>query len=254
LKDATPRVTAFAPGGAKTFAALLCPGYRCEGVTSISALLDTMRDRSAAHPGARMLATLDDVGQASYTSGHTIDANALDPIADDDTIVGEDDEPPLPDLSVRLARLVEAAGAVTLDQMRNRLWWTGEHRLSYFDLQDAPDEILDPKAIYIQAVPVTHAWETIAAFPNGYFQGDLSPMENLVLARHLEEAFGYELFGIGASYVGFRRRGPASAEQLRDLARFVVELHAAWNEPDLTVKVSMALAASDLLFLAYVDR
>ncbi len=253
-KDASPNVTPFEPGGSETPEPLLCPGYHCTGVTSMKTLLAIMDEKAPAHPGARMLATLDNLPQACYTSGHTIDVNELDPIPDDDEFIGEDDEPPLPDFATRRDRLVKAAGGVTLDQISNRLWWTGEHRLSFFALHDEPDAILDPKEICIQAVPVSHAWEMLAAFPNGYFRGDFSPMENLVLARHLEEAFGYALFGIGASYIGFRRTSSFAADRLTDLAAYVISLHAASNEPDLLWKVSKTLEASDLLFLAYIDR
>lgn len=248
------KITPFEPGGTKTFVPLLCPGYYCEGVATMSALLQIMHEKSADHPGARMLTTLDHVGQAFYTSGHTIDANELDPALDDDVVIGEDDTLPLPDFATRLDRLVKAASAVTLDQISNRLWWTGEDRLSFFALQDEPNAILDREHVYIQAVPVSRAWEMMAAFPNGYFHGDFSPMENLVLTRHLEEAFGYALFGIGASYIGFRRTSPFSADRLSDLAAFVISLHAVSNEPDLLWKVRMTLEASDLLFLAYIAR
>ncbi len=220
----------------------------------MSGLLSIMDEKAASHPGARMLATLDDTGQAFYTSGHTIDANDLDPARNDEEIIGEGDTPPLPDFAVRLDRLVKAASAVPLDQISNRLWWSGEDRQSFFALQDNPDAILDHREIYIQAVPVSHGWKTVAAFPNGYFHGDFSPMENLVLARHLEETFGYALFGIGASYLGFRRTLPLSSERLDTLTQFIINLHAESNDRELPAKIRMALAASDLLFVAYVDR
>ena len=248
------KITPFEPGGTKTFVPLLCPGYHCEGVRTMSALLQIMDEKSAAHPGARMLTTLDDIGQASYTSGHTLDANELDPAPDDDVVIGEDDTLPLPDFATRLDRLVKAAETVTLEQISNRLWWTGKERLSFFALQDEPDAILDREHVYIQAVPVSRAWEMMAGFPNGYFHGDFSPMENLVLARHLEEAFGYSLFGIGANYIGFRRTSSFSSDRLGDLAAFVISLHAVSNEPDLLWRVRMTLEALDLLFLAYIDR
>jgi hypothetical protein len=252
-KHAPPRVTPFQPGGTKTFTPLLCPGYLCEGVTSVCQLLDIMQDKSAGHPGALMLATLDDAGQAFYTSGHTIDANELDPIPDDEEDDGADGVP-LPDFATRRDRLLQSAGAVTLDQLDNRLWWGGEARPSFLALQDNPDAILDRDEIYIQAVPVTHAWEMIAAFPNGYFRDDFSPMENLVLARHVEETFGYALFGIGASYLGFRRTAQLSPERLDALTAFIISLHAESNDPELPGKIRMTLEATDLLFLAYVDR
>ena len=248
------KITPFGPGGTKPFVPLLCPGYHCEGVGTMSALLQVMDEKSAAHPGAPMLSTLDSVGQAFYTSGHTIDANRLDPAPDDDLVIGEDDTPPLPDFATRLDRLVKSAEIVTLDQISNRLWWTGAGRLSFFALQDEPDAIIDREDIYVQAVPVSRAWEMVAAFPNGYFHGDFSPMENLVLARHLEKAFGYALFGIGASYIGFRRTSSFSDDRLTDLAAYVISLHAASNEPDLLWKVRKTLEPSDLLFLASIDR
>jgi len=71
-------------------------------------LLDVMDTKAAEHPGASMLATLDDVGQAFYTSSHTIDANELDPSDD-----GSVDAPPLPDFAARRERLLQAAADVT---------------------------------------------------------------------------------------------------------------------------------------------
>jgi hypothetical protein len=250
------KITPFAPGGTLTFATLLCPGYFCVGIRTMSELLAIMDERAIAHPGARMLATLDDVGQACYTSGHTIDANELDPPPDDNAVLPDDAEvtPPLPDLAIRLERMVEAARSVSLDQLRNRLWWSGEGHPSFLPLHEQPDALVDRKETYIQAAPVAHAWEAVAAFPNGYFHGDLSPTENLVLARQLEETFGYALFGIGASYLGFRRSAPLPTDKLTALAAFIIDLHAQSNEPDLPTKIRNTLAETGLLFLRYVDR
>lgn len=248
-KETAMKVTAVTAGGTKRFVPLLCPAWLCENVTSIRNLLDVMDEKAAEHPGARMLTTLDDTGQAVYTSEHTADANDLDPLPEDDA----DDLPP-PDFEIRRQRLLAAAQSVTLDQLRNRLWWTGEGRPSFFDLQDNPDAVLDRKETYIQAVPVEHAWEAVAAFPNGYFHGDFNPMENVVLARHLEQSFGYALFGIGASYLAFRRNAPLSADALSALSRFIIDLHADSNTPDLPAKIQQTLQATDLLVLSYVDR
>jgi hypothetical protein len=244
-KDTPPKVTPFNAGETKTFDPLTSPGYLCENVSSMAALLAIMEEKAASHPGCRMLTTLDDTHQAFYTSGHAIGKHARD--------LETAARGAIPTLAARRERLIELSRNVTLDQLLNRLWWTSEDRPSFFALQDEPDAILDHKDIYIQAVPVSHAWETVAAFPNGYFHGDFSPMENLVLARHLEETFGYQLFGIGASHLGFRRTSPLSAERLVDLASFIINLHAQSNEPDLPTKIQMTLEASDLLFLAYID-
>lgn len=250
MADRTPKVTPFQSGETKTFDPLTSPGYLCENISSMAELLAIMEEKAASHPGCRMLATLDNTHQAFYTSGHAIGRLDLDPKAEIDP---DDKTIRLPDIGVRRERLLHLSRDVSLDQLRNRLWWTGEDRLSFFELQDNPDAILDSKDVYIQAVAVTHAWELVASFPNGYFHGDYSPMENLVLARHLEETFGYALFGIGASYLGYRRKAPLTPAALDHLAKEVVALHADSNDPDIAFNVRNSLAASDLLFLCYTD-
>jgi hypothetical protein len=60
--------------------------------------------------------------------------------------------------------------------------------------------------VVFQIVPVARACKAISAFPNGCFHGDLTPMEIFAVAPRFEERCRYELFGIGASYLGFLRR------------------------------------------------
>ena len=60
-------------------------------------------------------------------------------------------------------------------------------------------------SIILKIVPVEKPYEGICGFPNGYFESDLNPFENYALAKHLFDKYNFELFGIGASFLGFFR-------------------------------------------------
>jgi hypothetical protein len=79
--------------------------------------------------------------------------------------------------------------------------------------------------IVFQFVPVRRAADAIAAFPNGYFEGDLSPMQNHMLAYHLETEYGLELFGVGSRFLGFRRAEALDAAAAHAVATTLVALY-----------------------------
>lgn len=75
---------AAALGGAARLDAFLCDGYLLEGVGSLATLRDFLRQARPRHPGHRLLATLDQVGQAVYTSHIAREAHDLDATASHD--------------------------------------------------------------------------------------------------------------------------------------------------------------------------
>lgn len=80
--------------------------------------------------------------------------------------------------------------------------------------QRDPVSLLD-QPVSALVVPVAHAHDALAAFPNGYFSCDLGPALNSAVARHLHEVHGYALMGVGgvvprlaARRAARRRSGP----------------------------------------------
>src|SRR5690606_22895907 len=93
----------------------------------------------------------------------------------------------------------------------------------------APDAALGwkhEKLFLAQLVPVETAAETVAAFPNGYFYGDLNPMQNLVLARHLEASYGLRLIAMGAGRLAYASDAPLDPASAVRAAADIVGLYA----------------------------
>ena len=137
------------------------------------------------------------------------------------------------------------AHGLTLDQPALQEW---------MDYQDNPVSLLD-QPLSALLVPVEHACQALAAFPNGYFSCDLGPAQNYALARHFAQAHGYELMGVGASYLGFLRAAPADLHVANAVAK---DFCALYNTPDenrqaVISAVVQAIRERTHLWLRYVE-
>lgn len=255
------KVTPFRVGEPKTFTTLLCDGYLVENATSLRALLDLMAQKAALHPGKRLLTTLDFADQAFYTSGHAIDKHELDDTTGHDLSkldpaafekgVHRGYLTTASEFSIRHANLMRKSEGVGVAHLEKTLVWEDVDLEPFLALNANPDGILDQKEIYIQAVPVTHAWEAVTAFPNGYFVGDFEPMDTVAISRHLEETYGYELFGIGAAYVGYLKRRPLDAAMASRLAAEILGLFDGADDPALPEQAAALLQSRDWLIIPY---
>lgn len=178
-----------------------CDGVFMEGVASVKGLLNVSEELKRANPGAQILVTLDDLNQAEYTSMHSVLTHDLD---------GED-EAGAHDFSKRHACFMAKAGTPASAKVAGALSpLEDEWGADLFSLNENPDLALDRQLCAFIA-PVGRACEALSAFPNGYFAGDLDPFEIFAIAEMLEQEHGYELFGVGASYVGLARAAPPDA-------------------------------------------
>ena len=91
----------------------ICDGYVVTGVRLVTGLVGLCREVSARHPEARLLATLDDVGQACYTSGHTVMRHDLDENQTEEVneYIDEEAADPVRSFSVRYDNLKRLADA-----------------------------------------------------------------------------------------------------------------------------------------------
>ncbi len=96
-------------------------------------------------------------------------------------------------------RQARAAAGANLAQ---RGWGRPDTGWSPDEVTTNSNRVLD-RACVLQAVPIAAAADLIAAFPNGFFTDDWSPMANMVLAGRLA-AHGAALWGIGANALAFR--------------------------------------------------
>ena len=245
-----------------TFCELLCDGVTARNLESFADLLALHSRLQLERPTFRILASLDDLGQAAYTCGHSIDALGLD---DDRTEAGHgssenhghpDDLDPLIGLSIRRSNLVRIANAVTLENVAGILdWQTPGDANDLLTVNGNPDRALriaKEKEVIFQFVPVETAPDALAAFPNGYFQSDLSPAHNYTLARHLFANYGLALIAVGSRFLGFRRQNALLAEIAYSLAKDLAALYSG-VPPGAANELARLLTGRDWLLFRYTE-
>lgn len=262
------RLTLFAERPPKLFTSLLCDGVTVENVDGFVNLRALLSQLQAANTDCRVLTTLDDPHQAAYTSGHGIMKHELDDTDSHDlSALGaecfEDGEhcgflTTAAEFPIRLANLKARAAQTSFEDACGVLFWEG----GAMDAPACPDTVMnEPDAalgrdlqneLFVQFVPVTSSADALAAFPNGYFTCDLTPMQNYAVARHLEEHHNMKLFGVGASYLGFVRDAPLTEGEAGALACDIVKLyHEA--PADAVELLSAAFEGKDWLLLRYTE-
>ncbi|HEX8063022.1 MAG TPA: hypothetical protein VF535_07375 [Allosphingosinicella sp.] len=264
-RPAPLRLVPFAEGRPATFCEWLCDGVTAHNLSSFAQLMTVHSALQQERPGRVVLATLDDLDQACYTCGHATEAFGLDDVDRDLSALPEElfdggehqgyfsrpEEFPL-----RLANLLDKARPVGLAQLAGLLEFTPDGEGNDFVAVNAdPDRALGlslEKHVLFQFVPVDSAADSIAAFPNGYFACDLSPMQNHALARHLESAYGLALFGIGSRYLAFRRSGTLGEGPARSLAAELASLYAG-TPPAAADRLARLIAGRDWLLLRYTE-
>lgn len=262
------RLTSFSETPPKLFTALLCEGVTAQNIPDFDALRALYAQLQAEHPDKRVLTTLDDPGQAAYTSGHGIESHLLDDIEGYDlSALGpecfEDGEHILylstpAEFPIRLANLKARANGVSFDDACGVLYWEG----GAVDGPVFPDTVmLEPdRALwrgnkndsFIQFVPVVAAADALAGFPNGYFGCDLTPMQNYAVAQQLETQHGMALMGVGASYLGFVRDEPLTVGEAGALARDIAKLYME-APADAVERLIEVLTGKDWLLLRYAE-
>ena len=242
-----------------------CDEYGVSGIASFDDLTEARRNIAEAHPGYKPLFSLDDLHQARYTSGHARNNLGLDDASEQD-IAGL---PPecfengeyigYPTTKAEFAicyrnfmNLVSAtsfedacAHGLTLDEQAMQEW------IGY---QNNPVSLLD-QPLSALLVPVQHSCQALAAFRNGYFTSDLDPAKNFAVARHFSETHGYELMGVGASYIGFVRAEPPDTSLATVVAKDFCALYNTSDE-DLQTRISavaQAISGRTHLWHRYVE-
>jgi hypothetical protein len=242
-----PELVPFAQAMPHTFNALLCDGVTAHDIPSFADLLALHARLQRERPDLFVLASLDDLGQACYTSGHCAFTHRLDDVEDGD------DEAEFPDRLANLLKLIrdEDAGrfAGVLD------WETAGDANDPITANRDPEAALlisKEKEILFQFVPVASAADAIAAFPNGYFNSDLNPMQNHALAQRLESEYDLALFGIGSRFLGFRR-GEALGEHMAGALAGEIATWYRGTPPGAADELARLIAGRDWLLLRYTE-
>lgn len=247
------------------FISLLCDGVTAYHLASFADLLALHARLQHENTGVRVLASLDDLNQAAYTSGHCLDANGLDAVDgrdlsgldpnlfEDGVHTGFLSTPA--EFPIRLANLLEQVPEVQLKQFTEFLGWVGDDGdlVTINEDPEAALQVAREQKVLFQFVPVDAASKAIAAFPNGYFTSGLNPMQNYVLARHLETQYDLALFGIGARFLGFRRSSAFSENEANALATELAALYA-YTPSEAAAELARLLIGRDWLLIRYTGN
>lgn len=229
------------------FVQLLCEGYQLEGNFTLNDICQHIRELRSKHPSNILLATLDDYEQSAYTCGHSIDSHDLDSIISHDlsklpaTVFEEyqgkvehighltlTDEFP-----IRYNNFMKEAEQIDIANIRNSLEWDMIGDSKSIMTSDHVEFLPLENNSFIQIVPVKQSPEAIAAYPNGYFEDDLNPFQNYILSKQILDRFGFDLFGIGATYLGFMRDKMISKNEASQIGLFLEDIYFGYegNKP-----------------------
>ncbi|MEQ8460632.1 MAG: hypothetical protein RLO52_33845 [Sandaracinaceae bacterium] len=229
-------------------------GFRLTAWDDVNELLAFRDARRAAEPGTQLLFILDDAGQAAYTSGHARDTHGLSDL----------DPAQLP---AEEQALYEKRGRLTPERWAAegipRLRAKARETTLTFTQQLIPIDDPDVELLSLYrdvslafgtpldclTIATTDPSMAIAALPNGYFVGDLTPMENYHLAEHLRTAFGYEVLGLGSYLAAYVRDEPVTAEEARAVIESVRGLYEMTD--DVVAEWASAVTGLRWLLLSY---
>lgn len=118
------------------------------------------------------------------------------------------------------------------------------------NINESPLDFLDLQFI-LKILPVDKPYEGLTGFPNDYFDADFSPFENYALSKHLFDTYNFELFGIGASFLGFIRNEKLEDNELKAL---VTDLAKLYNTTESEFeKLADIIKNKKHLFLRYTE-
>lgn len=241
----------------------LCEYYRIHDLTDINDLLDEIKSLSQESSDYRFIMTLDDIGQASYTSMHSkmsnglyggkwLDNENIDPSWMDGNFLRDDLNFEQNFLIRRLGFKHGLSSVQFEDIFEKILFLDDDSREEIIESNKDPLAIVD-KEIYLLKVPVENSYEAIYSFPNGYFKCDLSPFENYRLAEHLEKEYGFFLFGLGASYISFIKGPNFDANNIDRILALLSKMYLEDEDKEFVDFMRNSILNRDVLTLRYSE-
>ncbi|MDN3619616.1 DUF4253 domain-containing protein [Polaribacter undariae] len=241
---------------------LLFESFLIENIKSYEELMDVYQTYKQNHPDKTIILTLDDLGQAEYTSGHACDWNSLldtegyDLSGLDKACYDEDNEhlghlsTPSEYFIIRENFLKQTKGIDFKMVCERNINNSEDDVLDLENMNESPLAFLD-KQVILKILPVEKPYEGLTGFPNGYFNADLSPFENYALSKHLFEKYSLELFGIGASFLGFIKNEKLEENKVKEL---IVDLAKLYNTTESEFdKLAEIIKDKNHLFLRYTE-
>lgn len=241
---------------------ILFENYLVKGFDSFDQLIDLYAKYKKNNSKKSILITLDKLDQAHYTSTHAILNNDLDStegydLSGIDAIAFENNEhigylSTPSEFFIRKENFLKQTQNIDFSEACKRGLLIDANELKLLEeINNNPIDFLDNQII-VKIIPVEKTYESICGFPNGYFNCDLNPFENYALAKHLHKKYDYQLFGIGASLIGFLRDSPLKEKQAIELSADLAKLYN--SEEHIFQNLIHCLKDTKHLFLKYTEN
>ena len=250
-------------GSEDTSSEIICESFLVSDINSFDEVIVFLHEYENKYKEFSILLTLDDLNQAHYTSMHATmahdlnetdgyDLSQLDPRA----FEGGEHIGYLSTQSeffIRKANFERKIESVSFIDACKRGLTISEEELTLLEsIHRDPMTFIDSEII-VRLVPVESSFLAISAFPNGYFRCDLNPFENYAVAKKLHEKYGYKLFGIGASLLGFVRDDVLNEQSAVLLAADIALLYnTTESDPHINSLINLA-KTHNYFFLKYIE-
>lgn len=201
----------------------------------------------------KVLLLLEDSGQCQYTSMHASMGDGLyfdtSELVEDDSEASWDNTRPL-ELQYHIEQLLKPENYIDFNKLPKNLNYCDEDQSTLLRINAEPEEILD-EVIQVKLVNSETETQKFAACLNGYFSCDLNPFESFSLIQHLDQNYGLEYVGLGASLLFFIKTQKFDANKTPQLLNELSNFYQ-FNQSTHT-QLEQHLSNHEYLILPYVE-
>ncbi|WP_284090662.1 hypothetical protein [Acinetobacter pittii] len=205
------------------------------------------------HLPKKVLLLLEDIGQCQYTSMHASMGDGLyfdtSELVEDDSEASWDNTRPL-ELQYHIEQLLKPENYIDFNKLSKKLNYCDEDQSTLLQINAEPEKILD-EVIQVKLVNSESETRKFAACLNGYFTCDLNPFESFSLIQHLDQNYGLEYVGLGASLLFFIKTPKFDANKTTQLFKELSEFYQ-FNQSTHT-QLEQHLSKHEYLILPYVE-
>lgn len=234
-------------------------GWTLSGWSSLEELFEFRENERMKHPGWQLLFVLDDQGQADYTSMHAVNSLGLD-VPDMTTMSTNERElyenelilsPQRWSYAVQenLRKNIEVEQA-DFSLFRQELLPVDSEEIELVEAYKNPMVEVFCEPLRCHRIETNDPSMAVAAHPNGYFAGDLSPGQNYILAEHLRKTYSYEIVGLGSFFAAYVRAEPLTTSQAAELINSIAIMYMP-TDPTVTARWVEAATDQRWLLLHY---
>ncbi|WP_375037575.1 hypothetical protein [Acinetobacter sp. RW6] len=222
-------------------------------VNSWKDVLNLYSEIKQKHLPKKVLLLLEDIGQCQYTSMHASMGDGLyfdaSELTQDDSEASWDNTRPL-EFQYHLEQLLKPENYIDFNNLPKKLSYCDEDQSTLLQINAEPEKILDD-VIQVKLVNTQTETQKFAACLNGYFTCDLNPFESFSLIQHLDQNYGLEYVGLGASLLFFIKTPKFDANKTTKLLHELSNFYQ-FNQTTHT-QLEQHLSNHEYLILPYVE-